>query len=331
MVEETRRQGGRGLGLDAGLPMAVPPVSRDAAATASPVAARRLLGHALGLLIDHVVDASPGRWRFGPLVIVAAAENAATEAVQRVAAARNATLAAAALTLDGATLGRELGLAIADDRLDRLAATIVTCRLVVVDRIDRVTGADAQQALVHLLDAAAASGVTWCVSLPEFPADCLGPQCGSRLGGGLVVRAAETPRSPAAVAGSAPTPGRVIRAVARHHDIPVESLLGPSRSRTVAVARSLAMYLSRRLTGLSLQAIGAACGGRDHTTVLHGVRVCGERISRDPAFAADVERLAATLAGTRTTAPQARRRSGVGSATLERVVANRRRSRRRPA
>ncbi len=48
-------------------------------------------------------------------------------------------------------------------------------------------------------------------------------------------------------------------------------LLGPSRRQPLARYRQIAMYLCREHTDLSLPKIGAAFGGRDHTTVLHAV------------------------------------------------------------
>jgi chromosomal replication initiator protein len=65
----------------------------------------------------------------------------------------------------------------------------------------------------------------------------------------------------------------------------------------VVHVRSLAMYLSRRLTGRSLDAIGKAFGGRDHTTVMRGVRSVAERITTDAAFAGDVAGLVDELSG----------------------------------
>jgi chromosomal replication initiator protein len=48
-------------------------------------------------------------------------------------------------------------------------------------------------------------------------------------------------------------------------------LTGPSRKQPLALSRQIAMYLCRDLTDLSLPKIGAAFGGRDHTTVIHAV------------------------------------------------------------
>jgi chromosomal replication initiator protein len=60
----------------------------------------------------------------------------------------------------------------------------------------------------------------------------------------------------------------------------------------------MAMYLARRLTPKSLQAIGNAFGGRDHTTVLHGIRVTETRRANDPGFAAEIDQLIRSLART---------------------------------
>ena len=49
----------------------------------------------------------------------------------------------------------------------------------------------------------------------------------------------------------------------------LDELCGPGKTRAVANARQIAMYLCRELTDLSLPRIGQTFGGRDHTTVMH--------------------------------------------------------------
>jgi hypothetical protein len=282
------------------------------------------------MLLDHVSGADPTGWRFGPLVVVSAAAGAMAAGVQVAAAARGVALDELPATIrDGTVLGGQIVAALADDRIDKLASTLARCRLVVVDRIDSITDGDARRALVHLVDTSSTAGASWCVSIAHLSAEALGPQCASRLGGGLVVPAPPAADGRTSPAGSRPSPGRVFRAVARHHDVPVETLLGPARQRTVAAARSLAMYLARMLTGLSFHDIGSACGGRDHTTVLHGVRMCSSRLARDPALAADVERLVVELSAPTASRPRAqRRRTGVDCASSTRSSEMRRRRRR---
>jgi len=62
----------------------------------------------------------------------------------------------------------------------------------------------------------------------------------------------------------------ILNQVSGYYEVPIEDLLSPRRSRNIAVARQVAMYLARDLTGMSLPQIGQALGGRDHTTIMHG-------------------------------------------------------------
>jgi chromosomal replication initiator protein len=64
----------------------------------------------------------------------------------------------------------------------------------------------------------------------------------------------------------------IVAATAQYFGVNVEDILGQSRSRVLVNARQVAMYLCRLLTQLSLPRIGAAFGGRDHTTVMHADR-----------------------------------------------------------
>ena len=57
-------------------------------------------------------------------------------------------------------------------------------------------------------------------------------------------------------------------AVAKYYNITVEDIKGKKRTKTMVQPRQIAMYLSRELTGSSLQKIGSDFG-RDHSTVLH--------------------------------------------------------------
>ncbi|MBF0480512.1 MAG: ATP-binding protein [Desulfovibrionaceae bacterium] len=68
-----------------------------------------------------------------------------------------------------------------------------------------------------------------------------------------------------------PTPERVIEVVGGHFGVAVKELTGPSRQKTVAFARQLALALCRDLTGLSYPALGRIFGGKDHSTVLYAV------------------------------------------------------------
>jgi chromosomal replication initiator protein len=80
-------------------------------------------------------------------------------------------------------------------------------------------------------------------------------------------------------------PQLILEETARYFSLSVGDLVSKSRSRPLTQARHIAMYLVRECTGLSLVKIGEIFGGRDHTTVLHGInKVEGEMRARDTAF-----------------------------------------------
>lgn len=64
----------------------------------------------------------------------------------------------------------------------------------------------------------------------------------------------------------------ITNAVAKYFRLKSSELRSGSRKQSIVRARSLAMYLARRLTSKSMHQIGAFFGGRDHTTVLHAIR-----------------------------------------------------------
>ena len=70
----------------------------------------------------------------------------------------------------------------------------------------------------------------------------------------------------------AATRDEVIEAVLHHFGVGRRELAGRSRTKEIVLPRQVAMYLLRAETGASLLEIGNELGGRDHTTVLHGIR-----------------------------------------------------------
>ena len=104
-----------------------------------------------------------------------------------------------------------------------------------------------------------------------------------------IIAGTESPRS-------RPSIRKIVATTAKHYGLPVTDLLGPSRHKNVANARSTAIYLARRLTGKSLVEIGTFFGGRDHTTVLHSIRITRRRAESDPAWQRDIDHLLSRLA-----------------------------------
>ena len=68
------------------------------------------------------------------------------------------------------------------------------------------------------------------------------------------------------------TMSTIMEVTAEYFDIEFKALTGAGKTRAVAHARQLAMYLCRELTDNSLPKIGEAFGGKDHTTVMYADR-----------------------------------------------------------
>ena len=85
------------------------------------------------------------------------------------------------------------------------------------------------------------------------------------------------------------------RKVSEHFNIRLSDMIGPKRLRTFARPRQMAMYLAKQMTSRSLPEIGRRFGGRDHTTVLHGVKRIEELMVTDSQIADDVELLRRAL------------------------------------
>jgi chromosomal replication initiator protein len=67
------------------------------------------------------------------------------------------------------------------------------------------------------------------------------------------------------------TKERIIDAVSNFYNVEMKDLLGKSRSADIVLPRQVAMYIIREQTDHSLVEIGQALGGRDHTTIMHGL------------------------------------------------------------
>jgi len=70
--------------------------------------------------------------------------------------------------------------------------------------------------------------------------------------------------------------------VAKEWGVTVDGLRSKTRTKTLTVPRQIAMYLARDLLNQQLVEIGAAFGGRDHSTVIHSLEKVGEMMAEDP-------------------------------------------------
>lgn len=78
------------------------------------------------------------------------------------------------------------------------------------------------------------------------------------------------------------TPDLILQIVSDHLGVQAIDILGQKRNKEIAGARQIVMYLCRNMTSTPLQQIGQFLGGRDHTTVIHGIEKISKDIPKDP-------------------------------------------------
>ena len=80
------------------------------------------------------------------------------------------------------------------------------------------------------------------------------------------------------------TPQLVIEIVAEHFNISTDQMISKNRSNEIAKPRQIAMYLCKNMTAAPLDTIGSLLGGRDHSTIIHGIRKITEEYEKDDNF-----------------------------------------------
>ncbi|HVR96209.1 MAG TPA: chromosomal replication initiator protein DnaA [Thermoanaerobaculia bacterium] len=84
--------------------------------------------------------------------------------------------------------------------------------------------------------------------------------------------------------GRKPPAAEIIKAVARHYDLKVVDVKSKSNARQVVIPRQVAMYLCKRLTGLSYPEIGKLFNDKHHSTVMYSVDKVQQIRNSDPDF-----------------------------------------------
>ena len=88
---------------------------------------------------------------------------------------------------------------------------------------------------------------------------------------------------------------QIIEAVSKFYEIEKDKLLGKSRTKEVAEARQIAMYLLRDELNFSYTNIGERLGGRDHTTVLHAIEKISKELEENEKLKNDLETIKENL------------------------------------
>ena len=84
---------------------------------------------------------------------------------------------------------------------------------------------------------------------------------------------------------------RITEIVCEYYEIDEKDFNSTKRTREVAQARQVAMYLAKQHTKLPLAAIGSAIGGRNHATVLHSCKSVTNLIDTDKLLKSQIEEL----------------------------------------
>lgn len=89
----------------------------------------------------------------------------------------------------------------------------------------------------------------------------------------------------------------VIKYVCTFYNVKATALKGPKRDASLVKARQVAMYLLKTELGLPLAEIGNLLGGRDHTTIMHGVDKIRELVDNKAKISEDIMGITRILKG----------------------------------
>ena len=85
------------------------------------------------------------------------------------------------------------------------------------------------------------------------------------------------------------TPELILEVVSEHFSVSIADLKSGKRNANIVNSRQIAMYLCRTMTDTPLKSIGIMLGGRDHSTVSHGVDKVTEDIKTNEALNNTIE------------------------------------------
>ena len=93
------------------------------------------------------------------------------------------------------------------------------------------------------------------------------------------------------------TVDKIFASVYKKYDIKREDIVGESRTKDIASARHITIYLIRRITDMSLPSIGKIIGGRDHSTVKSSIEAIEKRMAQNPVFRAEMDDMVKEIKG----------------------------------
>lgn len=84
-------------------------------------------------------------------------------------------------------------------------------------------------------------------------------------------------------------PNTILKMVCENFGVTLKDLQGKKRTQNLVVPRHLAMYLLRNDLDLNLETIGQLLGGRDHTTIMHGIDKVARTINTDTQLRSSID------------------------------------------
>ena len=85
--------------------------------------------------------------------------------------------------------------------------------------------------------------------------------------------------------------------LADYYEISYNDIVGTKRSREIVVPRQIAMFIMREELGMSFPRIAKSLGGKDHTTIMHGVSKINSQIAKDSVMSQDIQSIKKILVG----------------------------------
>ena len=92
------------------------------------------------------------------------------------------------------------------------------------------------------------------------------------------------------------TVDKIFTSVFKKYNVKREDITGNSRTKHIATARHITVYLIKQITDMSLPNIGKIIN-RDHTTVISSIDVITKRMTKEPDFAAEMEDMIKEIKG----------------------------------
>lgn len=86
-------------------------------------------------------------------------------------------------------------------------------------------------------------------------------------------------------------PNALLKLICESYGITLKELISKKRTQNLVTPRQLAMYMLRQDLGLNLETIGQLLGGRDHTTIMHGIDKVAKTLNTDDQLKASLTAL----------------------------------------